>query len=230
MGIKIGALYTTKNYGCVEVLGPSKKYNYYDVKFRSTGHIASFRQDAIKKGEIRDAYAVSFCDVGIIGNIKTRGKYKPYYTLWRNMIARCYNGKHKAYFGKVTVCDRWKTFEYFFQDVPSIKGWDKELYERGELEIDKDFSQQWHTRKVYSVDTCEFMVKNKNNGLQDGQQKWFKAISPTGYTYKSHNITLFAREHNLERKQISAVLNGRYNSTLGWRFKFIPKSDNDSVV
>ena len=100
----------TKNYGVAEIIGEGSKYGYYKVRFRDTNHIDEFRKDAIIKGEIRDKWAVSLYGVGIIGDIKTRGKYKQYYTLWRNMIARCYNRSNKAY-DNVSVCDRWLVFQ-----------------------------------------------------------------------------------------------------------------------
>jgi len=46
------------------------------------------------------------------------------YQAWHNMINRCYNEKsiNYKYYGKrgITVCDRWKTFENFYNDIGSI--------------------------------------------------------------------------------------------------------------
>ena len=208
----------TNNYGVAEIIGDGSKYGYLKVKFLNTGHIDEFRKDAVYKGEIRDKYAVSFLNVGIIGNIKTRGKYKPYYTIWRNLLHRCYAGQNKAY-DNVSVCERWKTFEFFYNDIPLIEGWNEELFMAGEL----DFDQAFYQSKVYSVDTCRWLLKSENRCLQDGQQHRFKATSPDGVVYYDRNITAFARKHGLERRQISAVLHKRYHSTLGWRFEFVDK-------
>ena len=213
----------TKNYGRIEILGEGSKYGYVKVKFVNTGHIDEFRKDAIKKGEIRDKYAATLCGVGIIGNTKTRGANKKYYVIWRNMILRCYGDINKAYQGKVVVCDRWKTFEYFYNDVSKIAGWDKRLFDLGELDLDKDILQRFKDKKVYSLETCRWVPKKLNRCIQDGQQREFVAISPDGNTYIGSNITKFAREHSLERRQISAVLHNRYKTTLGWKFKYIDK-------
>lgn len=212
----------TKNYGIAEIIGEGSKYGYKKVRFLNTGNIGEFRKDAVLKGEIRDKYAVSFLNVGIIGDIKTRGKYKPYYLTWRNLIYRCYSETNKAY-KNVSVCERWKTFENFYNDVPFVEGWDKELFEAGKLDFDKDSKQEFHTSKIYSIETCCWLPKSQNRCLQDGQQRKFKAISPNGEVYYDRNITAFASKHGLKRKQVSAVLNGRCHSSQGWKFEFVDK-------
>lgn len=212
----------TKKYGIAEVIGEGSKYGYYKVKFHETGNVDEFRKDAIIKGEIRDKWAVSFCGIGIIGDIKTRGKYKQYYVLWRNMIKRCYDNSNKAY-NNVSVCNRWLVFQYFYEDIPLIEGWNQNKFEKGEISLDKDIKQRNQKNKVYSLQTCLWCPIHENSIIQDGQQKWFRAISPTGKQYTDYNITDFARKHGLERRQISAVLHKRYNSTLGWKFEYIDK-------
>jgi hypothetical protein len=212
----------TKNYGVAEIIGEGSKYGYYKVRFRDTNHIDEFRKDAIIKGEIRDKWAVSLCGVGVIGDIKTRGKYKQYYTLWHNMITRCYNHSNKAY-DNVSVCDRWLIFQYFYEDIPLIDGWNKEQFEKGLIVLDKDIKQRNQKHKVYSPQTCSWVSAHQNSVIQDNQQKWFTATSPSGEQYIDYNITDFARKHNLERRQISAVLHNRFKSTLGWHFEYIDK-------
>lgn len=211
----------TKNYGLAEIIGNGAKKNYVTVKFLNTGNIDEFRRDAVFKGEIRDKYAVTLCGVGVIGNIKTRGKYKTLYTIWRNMIIRCYNGKNPAYSGSVTVSDKWKTFEYFVEDVPKIDGWDESAFNAGVLVIDKDIKQRNYKNKIYSLETCMWLNKHENAPIQDRQQRAFIAISPDGDIYTDYNITAFGRRFNLERKQISAVLHKRFRSTKGWTFNYV---------
>lgn len=214
--------YKTKKYGDVEVIGLGSKYNYYTVRFLQTGNIGEYRKDAVERGEIRDKYAITLCGVGAIGNIKTRGKYKRYYTIWRNMIMRCYHEENKrSYFGKVIVCDRWKTFEYFYDDIQKIDGWDQELFDSGKLVLDKNIKQRHRDTKVYSKDTCKWVDTSENSSIQDAQQKCFIAIAPDGQMFNGDNITAFGREHGLERKQISAVLHGRFKTTMGWKFYYV---------
>ena len=217
----IGTIIKTKNYGLAKIIGKGTKYNYYKVQFKNTNNIDEFRIDAVKKGEIRDKYAVTFCEVGIIGNIKTRGKYKPFYNIWKNIIYRCYTPHNKAYYNKVKICDRWKTFEYFYSDITKVDGWNENEFKKGNLVLDKDLKQQFENNKVYSPSTCTWISVNQNSKIQDAQQRWFIAISPKGEHFKSRNISEFARNHNLERRQISAVLHKKYNTTNGWMFKYV---------
>ena len=210
----IGKINYHDKYGEYIVISKGSKSNYFKVKFTKTGNISEFRADAIKNGQIRDKYAKSFLGVGIIGDVKTRGKNKPYYTVWRNMLYRCLKNNY------ATITDDWFVFENFLNDVPKIDGWNEKLFLEGKLHLDKDYKQRFQQNKIYSKDTCKWLPKEENIKIQDNQQKMFIAISPSGDMYEDYNITDFGRKHNLERRQISAVLHGRYNSTKGWKFYY----------
>lgn len=217
----------SKHFGPFDIIGEGSKYNYYKVRFQNTGTVDEFRMDAIRKGEIRDKYAVTLCGIGIIGNMKTRGKFKRYYETWRNMITRCYKeGNNPTYYGFVTVDKRWHLFETFYDDMSKIDGWDQDAFEHGELVLDKDIKQRRQKYKVYSVDTCTWVSVHTNAPIQDRQQREFIAIAPDGTEYHSDNMSEFGRQHGFDRRQISCVLNGRYKTSLGWRFHF---SDEEIV-
>lgn len=222
----IGKNLFSKNFGEFTIIAKGSKYGYYKVQFHNTKNIDEFRKDAIKKGEIRDCYAVTFCGVGIIGKIKTRGKYKKYYNIWRNMIVRCYKKNKNSYYSKVTVSERWKTFENFYKDVVKIDGWNETEFVKNNLVLDKDIKQRFLTNKIYSLKTCTWTTCKINSKIQDAQQHEFIGISPSGKIYKDTNITNFARNHNLERRQISAVLHKRFKTTLGWNFQYT----NEEIV
>jgi hypothetical protein len=91
------------------------------------------------------------------------------YTAWRDMLHRCYNREHASYptYGGrgVTVCERWKRFDYFEQDVQNLPGYDKMLsdpYTR--YELDKDELQQGIPidKKIYSPETCMWVSLEDN--------------------------------------------------------------------
>lgn len=211
----------SKHFGPIEIVGEGRQSNYVKVKFINTGYIGEYRRDAVYRGEVRDKYAVTLCGVGIIGDIKTRGHYARYYHVWRNMIMRCYSeGNNKAYYGHVRVADRWKVFENFYNDAPLITGWDQAAFERGDLVLDKDLKQRHQTGKIYSLQTCTWLRQSENAPIQDKQQRVFIAVGPDGQEYISDNISAFARQHGLTRRQISAVLHGRFHTTHGWKFHF----------
>lgn len=53
-----------------------------------------------------------------------RGERDITFSSWCSMWARCSNPRYKGYFGKVTVCERWRDFSAFIKDMglrPSIE-------------------------------------------------------------------------------------------------------------
>jgi len=221
----INKKYTTKNCGELVVLRKSSKYNYFECKFLTTGSIKTLRKDAIVSGEVQDNFAKTVMGVGCIGNVSTKRENARAYSVWNNMINRCYNpnnSRYSAYGGNgVTVSKNWMCFETFLTDIPKITGYNKIKFDLGELQLDKDFTQFMSTNKVYSLDTCILVARDINSRLQPTQQKEFIATSPDGKTYQDYNIAAFARTHNLDRRGISAVLNGRCKSHFNWTFKFM---------
>lgn len=223
--IKIGETYKTTQCGMLKVIEKTNGSDSYIVEFVNTGTRKIARRVAIVYGNVKDPYAKLLCGVACLGNIKTKGKYARYYGTWNAMINRCYNPKDKRYNANrnVTVCDRWLTFENFYNDRMLIDGFDEEKIESGEYVLDKDYKQFGQESKVYSVDTCSWIDYHKNNMLQEKQQRIFFAKDPFGNIYKDFNITDFVRKHGsgLERRHISAVLHGRLKSTAnGWTFSY----------
>lgn len=220
--IQTNSYYQTNNYGTIYVLSQAESSDTYTVQFVNTGTIKDVRGHQIKSGSIRDPYAKSVCGVGCTGNIKTKGKYKPYYSIWHDMINRCYNPNNKRFnaYQDVTVSEDWLTFEYFYKDIQTMDSFNADLIEQGVLVLDKDIEQRFKQHKIYSKETCRWVSKQENNEIQDHQQKVFYAIDPNGVQYTDYNITRFAREHNLDRRHISSVLHKRTKTTQGWRFSY----------
>lgn len=71
--IRVGCQYETTKCGPVTVIEQLSDY-YYRVRFHKTGTEKAFRQDAIKRGEIKDPYAPLRCGVGITGDFYTKEK------------------------------------------------------------------------------------------------------------------------------------------------------------
>ena len=220
--VKINSIYQTNNCGSIIVLKKCNRSDFYQVRFLSTGTIVETRGYQILNGCVRDPYAKAVQGVGCTGNIKTKGKFKPYYSVWHDMINRCYNPEDKraGAYANVSVDPSWHVFENFYLDAKTIDGFDESLFLQGQLVLDKDIKQRRRSDKVYSKDTCVWVDKTTNNGIQDSQQRSFVAISPCGKEFHDYNITRFAREHGLERKHISGVLHGRAKTTGGWKFSY----------
>lgn len=143
----ISTIWESNKYGKFEIIDIISM-NRFRVKFILTG---------LAKGEIRDPYYPIYYGVGCLGNIKIQNYKKELY-VWRFMINRCYNQNSSSYhlYGQkgITVCKDWLCFEKFLKDIPSIKGYDKNKFLNGELELDKDMSYIGDGRKEYSLKTC----------------------------------------------------------------------------
>lgn len=221
MKLNLKGIYQSQRCGPIRILD-SLGHDKYKIEFLNTGTIKIARGYAIQNGCVRDCFALLNCGVACTGNISTKGKHQPYYTVWNSMIHRCYaeqDGKYKIY-ANTTVCDRWLVFANFYEDCKSIEGFNESLFLKNELVLDKDIKQRYQTRKIYSLETCMWVSKAENARYQDGQMHPFLAFDPTGKQYYSDNISQFAREHGLTRRHISGVLHGRAKSTQGWTFRF----------
>lgn len=220
--VRIGSRYPTNNNGDIVVLNKSPRSDYYGVQFVDTGTVIETRGYQIKNGCVRDPYAKSVRGVAYTGQIKTKGKYKQYYSVWHDMIERCYNPENKRHnaYESVSVDPAWLSFETFYHDAKDVDGFDEHLFCQGSLVLDKDIKQRRVKDKVYSKSTCTWVDKHTNNTIQDSQQKPFVAISPSGSVFHDFNISRFAKEHGLDRKHISAILHGRGKTTSGWKFSY----------
>lgn len=89
-----------------------------------------------------------------------KGKHSKQFILWRDMMGRCYNGRHQkkqpTYIG-CEVCEKWHNFQVF------AKWYNENYYEiQGErVALDKDILYKGN--KIYSPGTCVFVPQSINN-------------------------------------------------------------------
>ena len=161
----IGSKFQTKNYGELIVLEYLSNTNV-KVKFLDTGYetITELRQ--IMKGQVKDRLKPTTFGVGIVGNSKTWIDNKPIraYTLWQNMLKRCYDDKYKLIQQTYFDCYASENFKYF----PYFKDWCERqlgfnyLDNEGNIyHMDKDILVKGN--KVYSEDLCVFVPREINN-------------------------------------------------------------------
>ena len=177
------------------------------------------------------------CGVGIKGNILTtepNGSRKPY-SVWKNMIHRCYNPTNERYdyYGGrgVRVSDRWLTYENFRNDIEKLKGYDEELFYRNKIELDKDSIDR--DAKLYSKETCVWLSPAENNALTERVYESITtvkavALDPEDREYCIINIPWFAKSVGINKSEIYGVLSEKGNKTArGWCFKRV---ENTSKV
>lgn len=140
----------------------------YKILFHNTGHTAEVYKANADKGKVSDPYEVTLYGVGRNGSYdKTKPYWKQARLLWTNMIKRCYDIKHKSYYGKVFVDERWKTFENFLEDISELDNFDKWLSGQNKgadkYQLDKDFILEGNN--VYSKNLCMFLKESENKSM-----------------------------------------------------------------
>ena len=144
------------------------------IQFVETGYIRTANIDNIRAGKVRDFYAISVYGIGYYGEFKKVPYWKQAKQLWSNMLKRCYCEKdYRGYFGLVTVAPDWHCFANFLNDLPKLNNFDKWLAgqngNQSKYNLDKDLIV--NGCKVYSKETCQFIIEyeNKAAGARNGK-------------------------------------------------------------
>ena len=118
---------------------------------------------------ISDYLLPSVYGIGCIGYANPNLNHSMY-KRWVDMLARCYDSKNHRYnvYGAkgITVCERWKRFDYFLEDISKLPGYQDMINNPdNKYQLDKDILQQGTpaNQKVYSPETCMFVPQILNN-------------------------------------------------------------------
>ena len=152
-----GMVVNTNSFGKAVVVNYINKKKV-EVVFLDTGHKDYFWMKDVIKGNIRDNYAKTTCNVGLKGDTSSmQGLNEKHvlYEKWSSMISRCY-GKNirKAYVG-CSVGSSFRNYSTFFSWCEDQVGFDQDGWE-----LDKDILVKGN--KVYSEDTCCFVPAEIN--------------------------------------------------------------------
>lgn len=204
----------------------------FRIRFIETGYERDVEKVEIKRGNIKDRFQRSVFGVGYLGNTKMAG-HKHEYSVWSSMIGRCYDKSNSGYpnYGGVgvSVCERWHSFELFLSDMVGIEGFDKTLFDKGLLELDKDIKQfdVDKSKRVYSAATCCFVSRAINSKYRDvkATKLLFKATSPSGESFTVSGLRPFAAKHGLHRPIIKKCLRGERADYNEWTFELIRESN-----
>ena len=156
----VGKVCKSKSSGDFKIL----KYNNakeVEIQFLKTGYKTVVHLGSIKSGEVKDPYIPSVYSVGILGAkypSKVNGVKTKEYTLWQNMLERCYSDALKkrcpTYEG-CEVSNNFLRYEYFYEWCHIQVGFGVEGFE-----LDKDLLVKGN--KVYSESTCVFIPSEIN--------------------------------------------------------------------
>ena len=155
----VGDIYSTNNYGDVEVIYYEGCYKV-GVKFLKTNTVIQVRADHLRKGEIKDPTQPSVYGVGVVGKNFDKGEsHSLTYNTWNGMLQRCYDPKLKNKRPSYLMCEVDKNFlnyEYFKEWCHNQKGFGKKGFA-----LDKDILIKGN--KLYSEDTCCFVPTEINS-------------------------------------------------------------------
>lgn len=169
------------DYRPVSKLNGTNRYEHL-LKFLDTGFEVWADCYNFKEGKTVDRLKPSVHGIGSIGYppeevypLKNNKEYR----LWARIMLRCSDGYSNEGYKEVTCSERWKRFDFFYEDVKELYNYDlwkkySESDNKNPYEIDKDILVL--DNKVYSKETCIFVEKSINAGFTSTQNPKNKRI------------------------------------------------------
>lgn len=156
---RTGERHLTKEGYWVKIVGCDGNCNF-SIEFEDGVRLNGKTYQNIKNGEIKNPYHPSVCGVGYNGiGIHIANKRNKVYSVWGNLLKRCYNKKQQlkqpTYKG-CTVATEWHNFQNFAEwyhnnyNLEPIKSW----------HLDKDILVKGN--KIYSPETCCIVPREIN--------------------------------------------------------------------
>lgn len=147
-------------------------------------------------------------------------KQHPLYSTWKNMKARCYvkSNLNYPYYGAkgVTVCERWREFWNFVEDIDNHMENGHLLYD-SKYQLDKDLKGG----NIYSLENCVVMLRKDNDELKlEKQRKKIVAINATD-EIRFKSVAEASRQLNIPRGTVQKYLKIGEVHISGFSFKYI---------
>ena len=146
-------------------------------------------------------------------NLKTVDKR--FYNTWQGLKSRIYNENYEHFdrYGGRGLTTDYDLFIDFYDDMYNSYLEAVKIYGEN-ISLDRIDNNIGYVKGNLRWTTQVHQVRNSS------KIKEFYAISPENIVCLSNNQTQFAINHNLSPKQVSAVINGRFKTTNGWKFIF----------
>ena len=195
--IKVGDKFKT-NYGRCEVTEYVNAYEVW-VRFEDTNFEAKCQACQLRKGQVRDLYYRSVCDVGYLGEgpFSDKNTRKVYHT-WYSMLTRCYDPKIWVKHPTYKDCSVGKSF-HCLQDFGV---WFEDQYgsEIEDIQLDKDLLVKHN--KLYSPKRCVLLPRQVNTLLVKKDAARGECVIGVIKSEGNHKNPYRARCHTLDgRKQ-----------------------------
>ena len=203
----VGKVCKSKSSGDFKILKYNDNRNV-EIKFLKTGFESTVQLVSIKSGEVKDYFAPSVYGVGILGtkySSKINGVQTKEYTLWMDMLKRCYSDKYQkkqpTYEG-CEVSDNFLYYEYFYEWCNKQIGFNNK-----DWQLDKDLLVKGN--KVYNESTCIFIPKEINQVLVKREN--MRGKYPIG-VYWSHKNKAFMARVNMNKGKYEYL--GSFNAEI----------------
>lgn len=145
-----------------------------------------YRYDNVKKGQVKNYLKPLKYDTyyGKPTKYRNLGSTR-LFNLWLGIHERCNHDNYNSrnYFGKVTVCDEWRSYQNFIKWLANP---DSNYIKENNQEIDKDLFQWNYDKKIYSPKTCVFLPKSLNRLLSVFSDK---RVYDRSYNRKHHTLS-----------------------------------------
>lgn len=163
---------------CWRRLKTKKSYSgaWYLIEFIETQTRTIANGSNILKGKVKDLYYPRICGVGYVGEIESPSSH-PLYSIWQNMLKRCYEQSHKNYneYGGdgVYVDKRWHNFSNYVEDISKKYNYEKLIKDKKTWNIDKDkICKEMNIHpKIYSNETTIIITARENSSMREREYK-----------------------------------------------------------
>lgn len=198
--------------------------SYYQVQFINTRQNCTAE---LSRPNLRSNAWTNPCRLnngGYLGNISTSAPhYYRAYTMWSNMMSRCHGETPHPQYENVFVDKRWRVFENFYNDLPSVFGFKKwDAYEEA-IDIDKDYLGKGY----YGADSVMFLPRKYNQKIlsQSDGAKYVAININTGERYEFTYPGAFYKKYKIkDTNLINRALRENKGNSKHWRFeKVYPK-------
>lgn len=125
------------------------------IRFESKLEIYNISYKVIKNGSIKNPYHRSVQGIGYYGIGYYNSQKSRRYTVWSNMLQRCYNESYQEKYPTYKDCsvaEEWHNFQNFAK-------WYEDNYVE-DFELDKDIVNK--ENKIYSAQNCCFVPREIN--------------------------------------------------------------------
>ena len=173
-----GTQFKTKSSGVCTLIKYVNAKNVY-VMFED-GTVVNVTSGNLLTGAVSNPNHPSVFGVGINDTVDITCHNDKRYKLWHSIIRRAYSYVYhdsKPTYKDVEVCDRWKRFSNFAEDVVKIPFYEKCITDK--YELDKDILGG--DLRIYSPETVCFIPRSVNIFFSRNTQK--QSNLPTGVTF-----------------------------------------------